>query len=152
MSESLRASIALFAVTLLAFAGEAQEKPAPPVDLETRAIRFVDHLAAGEWAAASEHFDAVITVDAHLHRIHHLHEAVPVSHAVNLSAAELIGEYVKAHVENPLLLGPDEESKQWVQSAAKIGDFEFGVALKKRMGDRSVNISLPDISFANRSQ
>ncbi|MGD8594958.1 MAG: ribose-phosphate diphosphokinase [Gammaproteobacteria bacterium] len=99
----------------------------------------------------AEHFDAVLTVDAHLHRIHDLHEAIPVNQAINLSAAELIGEYVKAHVENPLLLGPDEESKQWVQSAAKIGDFEFGVALKKRMGDRSVNISLPDISFANRN-
>ena len=99
----------------------------------------------------AEHFDTVLTVDAHLHRIHDLHEAIPVNQAINLSAAELIGEYVKAHVENPLLLGPDEESKQWVQSAAKIGDFEFGVALKKRMGDRSVNISLPDISFANRN-
>jgi ribose-phosphate pyrophosphokinase len=99
----------------------------------------------------AEHFDAVLTVDAHLHRIHDLHEAIPVSQAINLSAAELIGEYVKAHVENPLLLGPDEESKQWVQSAAKIGNFELGVALKKRMGDRSVNISLPDISFANRN-
>jgi ribose-phosphate pyrophosphokinase len=99
----------------------------------------------------AEHFDAVITVDAHLHRINDLHEAVPVSQAINLSAAELIGEYVKAHVENPLLLGPDEESKQWVQSAAETGDFSYGVALKKRMGDRSVKISLPDMSFARRN-
>ena len=103
----------------------------------------------GEFLA--EHFDAVVTVDAHLHRIHDLHEAVPVSHAVNLSAAELIGEYVKSHVENPLLLGPDEESEQWVQSAANVGNFEFGVALKTRMGDRSVKISLPDMSFAQRN-
>jgi ribose-phosphate pyrophosphokinase len=98
----------------------------------------------------AEHFDAVITVDAHLHRVHDLHEAIPVSQTINLSAAELIGEYVKENVKNPLLLGPDEESKQWVQSASKTGDFEYGVALKKRMGDRSVTISLPDMSFERR--
>ncbi|KPJ93951.1 MAG: phosphoribosylpyrophosphate synthetase [Gammaproteobacteria bacterium SG8_11] len=99
----------------------------------------------------AEHFDAVITVDAHLHRVHDLREAVPVTQAVNLSAAELIGEHVKANIENPLLLGPDEESKQWVETAAKTGEFEYAVALKQRMGDRSVKISLPDIPFANRN-
>ncbi len=99
----------------------------------------------------AEHFDTVITVDAHLHRIHDLHEAIPVSQAINLSAAELIGDYVNAHVKNPLLLGPDEESEQWVQSAANIGDFEFGVAFKERTGDRSVKISLPDMSFEQRN-
>ncbi|WP_455211546.1 ribose-phosphate diphosphokinase [Kaarinaea lacus] len=99
----------------------------------------------------AEHFDAVITVDAHLHRVHDLHEAIPVDNAINLSAATLIGEYVKTNVDKPLLLGPDEESEQWVQTAAAVGDFEFGVALKNRMGDRSVKISLPAISFAQRN-
>ena len=99
----------------------------------------------------AQHFDAVVTVDAHLHRVRELHQAVPADQAINLSAAELIGEYLKANVEDPLLLGPDEESKQWVQTAANIGDFEYAVALKKRTGDADVRISLPQVSFAGRN-
>jgi ribose-phosphate pyrophosphokinase len=99
----------------------------------------------------SEIFDALLTVDAHLHRVRDIHQAVPVKNAVNISAAELIGEYVKKHIENPLFLGPDVESQQWVESAAKSGGFEFGVARKERMGDRSVKIHLPNINFAGRN-
>lgn len=99
----------------------------------------------------AEQFDALITVDAHLHRVHDLHEAVPVKRAVNLSAAALIGEHIKNTVDNPLLIGPDEESKQWVQNAAQCGDFEYGVAHKERLGDAKVNIRLPDMAFAQRN-
>jgi ribose-phosphate pyrophosphokinase len=99
----------------------------------------------------AQQFDALITVDAHLHRVHDLHQAVPVKHAINLSAARLIGEHIKNLVENPLLLGPDEESEQWVQNAANSGNFEYAVARKQRMGDASVKISLPDMAFAKRN-
>lgn len=34
------------------------------------------------------YFDNVITVDAHLHRVHHLADAVPVSQAVNITATD----------------------------------------------------------------
>jgi ribose-phosphate pyrophosphokinase len=99
----------------------------------------------------AEQFDAVITVDAHLHRVHELCQAVPVTHAINLSAARIIGDHIKNSVQNPLLVGPDEESKQWVQSAAKSGNFDYAVARKQRMGDASVKVSLPDLDFTKRN-
>ena len=99
----------------------------------------------------AQHFDALLTVDAHLHRINKIQEAVPVRQAINLCAAELIGEFSKTRIENPLFLGPDEESTQWVQAAAKTGNFQYAVAQKKRMGDRNVTITLPNISFAQRN-
>ena len=98
----------------------------------------------------AEHFDAFMTVDAHLHRVHNIQTAVPAKQAVNLCAARLIGDYIKAHIQHPVLLGPDEESKQWVQAAADSGHFEFVVARKTRHGDRNVDINLPDFPFAQR--
>jgi ribose-phosphate pyrophosphokinase len=99
----------------------------------------------------AENFDALLTVDAHLHRVHDIREAVPAKQALNLCAARLIGDYVKAQIENPLFLGPDEESKQWVQAAAQAGNFDYAVAQKTRGGDRQVKITLPDFSFQRRN-
>ena len=99
----------------------------------------------------AEYFDALLTVDAHLHRVRNILEAVPATQAENLCSAGLIGDYVKARIENPLFLGPDEESEQWVQAAASNGKFQYTVALKKRKGDRNVEITLPDLSFTQRN-
>ncbi|WP_455203473.1 ribose-phosphate diphosphokinase [Kaarinaea lacus] len=96
------------------------------------------------------HFDAVLTVDAHLHRINDISQAVPAPQAINLSAAEMIGHFIGRELDNPILLGPDEESQQWVKIAAEVGGFEYGVATKERYGDRDVAISLPDLAFTNR--
>ncbi|MCL4747134.1 MAG: ribose-phosphate pyrophosphokinase-like domain-containing protein, partial [Burkholderiaceae bacterium] len=43
----------------------------------------------------AELFDAVVTVDPHLHRVASLNEAVPAKRALALSAAHLIGEFVR---------------------------------------------------------
>lgn len=109
----------------------------------------VSQIIIGRFLA--EQFDAVLTVDSHLHRVHDLPQAIPAKQAINLSAAELIGRHIQTVVEHPLLIGPDEESLQWVESAAGPGGFEYVVALKKRMGDASVKIHLPDYSFAQRN-
>ncbi|MDZ7802856.1 ribose-phosphate diphosphokinase [Thiohalophilus sp.] len=94
--------------------------------------------------------DAVITVDAHLHRIAHLNEAIPLPQARNLSAAPLLGQFLLEQTRDALLLGPDEESRQWVEQVASEGDFEFGVADKVRHGDRQVEIRLPDLDYRQR--
>ena len=91
-------------------------------------------------------FDDVVTVDPHLHRIVHLAEAITSSQALSLSAARPIAEFIRAHFERPLLLGPDAESQQWVSSIAEIGELDFIIGDKQRMGDRNVHIHLPDIS------
>jgi ribose-phosphate pyrophosphokinase len=118
-------------------------------DIEFNPGEAVSQKIIGRFLA--EQFDALITVDAHLHRVHDLHEAVPVKQATNLSAAALIGEHIKNTVDHPLFIGPDEESKQWVQTAAQRGDFEYGVAHKERLGDANVKISLPDMTYAQRN-
>lgn len=90
-------------------------------------------------------FDAVVTVDPHLHRIAALREVMPGCDAVTLSAASLIGAWVARHVSQPLLLGPDEESSQWVSEAARTCSppADHGWCVKQRRGDRDVEVTLP---------
>lgn len=101
-------------------------------------------------ALLARHFDTVITVDPHLHRTRDLHQAIPVRRAVALSAAPVMADWLAAHAERPLLIGPDEESQQWVQAIAGPGGLEHGVARKQRLGDREVRIELPELSVAGR--
>ena len=97
------------------------------------------------------YIDDIITVDPHLHRIQHLEQAYPLQHALSLSAAETIGAFIRGNFSNSLLVGPDEESQQWVSIAAEIADCEFIVANKTRLGDRQVEITLPEHDYKGRS-
>lgn len=98
----------------------------------------------------AERFDCVLTVDPHLHRVRELAEAVPVTDAASLTAAPAMGRFLAGRSERPLLLGPDEESRQWVAAVAAEGNLDFAVARKERIGDRDVRIHLPDRGFADR--
>ena len=95
-------------------------------------------------------FDAVITVDPHLHRVATLAEAVPAADALSLSAAPLLGEFVSRRRREPLLVGPDSEAAHWVASAAAAHGFDHAVCSKVRHGDRNVEIALPDVPVAGR--
>lgn len=95
-------------------------------------------------------FDRVITVDPHLHRVDRLDEVLPGAEAVSLSAAPLIGRYLRAHGIEALLLGPDRESSQWVEAVARASGGEFAVCRKERRGDRDVRIHLPQVTFAGQ--
>lgn len=103
----------------------------------------------------AETFDGVLTVDSHLHRIHHLSEAIPVRLAVNLNATKPMAHFIENKFENPFLLGPDEESRQWVEAIAlhfsKSKDMDFAVATKMRLGDQDVKIRLPDRDYSGRN-
>ncbi|MCF6211450.1 MAG: ribose-phosphate pyrophosphokinase-like domain-containing protein [Gammaproteobacteria bacterium] len=72
-------------------------------------------------ALLAQTFDAVITVDAHLHRIDHLSQAIPLPHTINLSATRAMGEFIARECPEALLLGPDGESEQWVGDVASTG-------------------------------
>lgn len=95
-------------------------------------------------------FDAVVTVDPHMHRISKLSEAIPGIRAVSLSAADAIGAFVAQRVDGALLLGPDSESEQWVSRAALAGGLDHGVCAKVRRGDRDVSVALPDVAMTGR--
>lgn len=95
------------------------------------------------------HFDAIVTVDPHLHRVASLADAVPARRAVALSAAPLIGAFYAARKERPLLLGPDAESEQWVKRAAG-ASLDYAVCTKHRVNDHDVRIALPDTPLAGR--
>jgi len=79
--------------------------------------------------------DDVITVDPHLHRVHKLADAVPADRTIALSAAPAMGRFLQARPERPLVLGPDEESEQWVRTVAAVAQLEHAVARKTRSGD-----------------
>lgn len=96
-------------------------------------------------------FDAVITVDPHLHRISTLQEAIPVANAMVLSGAPLLADWIALHRKQALLIGPDEESAQWVSQAAQRHGLDFAVCQKIRHGDRSVEATLPHANIAGRA-
>ena len=96
-------------------------------------------------------FDDVLTVDPHLHRISSLTQAIPIKNAISLTAANEIGIFLKQQFTHALLLGPDSESEQWVAAIAdKIG-FDYAIADKNRLGDKQVEMALPDGDFRSQA-
>ncbi len=102
-------------------------------------------------ALLAQTFDAVVTVDPHLHRAHSLGEVLPGRRGVVVSAAPLLGAWVARHVARPLLVGPDDESAQWVEQAARDAGLDWALARKQRHGDRDVSVALPDVNYAGRA-
>ncbi|MGA8786586.1 MAG: ribose-phosphate diphosphokinase [Polaromonas sp.] len=96
-------------------------------------------------------FDAMITVDPHLHRIAALQDAVPVRQAIVLSGAPLLGEWIAQRRPNSLLIGPDSESGQWVAQAAAGRGLDHAVCQKVRQGDKAVQIVLPPVNVQGRA-
>lgn len=89
-------------------------------------------------------FDDVVTVDPHLHRVATMDEVVPGRRAVALTAAPLLGAWVAQRLPDALLLGPDQESLQWVRAAAAAHGLGHLVCRKQRRADRVVEVELPD--------
>ena len=96
-------------------------------------------------------FDAIITVDPHLHRVATLQEAAPVAHAIVLTGAQVLSDLIVQRRTRPLLVGPDAESEQWVAVAAARHGLDFTVCSKVRNGDRDVDVALPPGLVAGRS-
>mgnify|MGYP005695692449 CR=1 FL=1 len=98
----------------------------------------------------ARHFDSLITISPHLHRTHSLTSIVPEKKSVVLNPFPQIAAFLKQNTPDALLLGPDEESEQWVSQLAKINDQEYSIAQKLRSGDTSVSIALPKALFRDR--
>lgn len=93
----------------------------------------------------SQHVDHVITIDPHLHRIHSFDDILTIPSTV-LHADILLSHYIKTHIVNPLIVGPDGESWQWVDRIAKQLNAPYIIAHKTRTGDREVSVKIDDLS------
>ena len=99
----------------------------------------------------SASFDWIATIDPHLHRHSAMSEIytipAPVGHATSVLA-----RYVRQHANGAFLIGPDEESEQWVAAVAAAAGVSHVTLSKERRGDRDVVISFPDLSaFAGKT-
>lgn len=90
------------------------------------------------------YFDWIITIDAHLHRWHSL-DKIFTTETRLLHATAKMAEWINKHVQRPLLIGPDKESRQWVAEIAKISQAPFLLVEKTRYGDENVSASIPQI-------
>lgn len=94
----------------------------------------------------SNRFDWLATVDPHLHRINSLDEIYTIP-ARALHAAPCLADWIGSNVAKPFLIGPDEESRQWVASVAAACGAPFAIFRKERMGDREVRTTPPQLTL-----
>ena len=93
----------------------------------------------------SQYFDGLITVDPHLHRYDSLDEIYSIPSRV-VHANSDIASWIAAELENPVIIGPDEESAQWAEEISQMAHCPVSVLRKVRHGDRDVEISVDDLN------
>lgn len=119
--------------------------PYLPYLRQDRAFQRGESVSARHFGAlVARYFDALVTVDPHLHRIHDLASICPITCRV-VPAAPAIAAWIKARVVQPVIVGPDAESAQWVEAVAGLAGAPFVVGEKVRRGDRDVSVSLTDM-------
>ena len=95
--------------------------------------------------------DWLVTVDPHLHRVHRLADLYTIPACV-VHAAPAIAAFIRAAYPSSLLVGPDEESEQWVAAVAADAGVPYVVLAKERAGDRDVRVRAPTLpKRGNRS-
>lgn len=92
----------------------------------------------------SRYVDWLVTVDPHLHRHHNLSEIYSIPNTV-IHASKNISSWIAKRVENPVLIGPDSESEQWVSKVAKNANAPYIILDKMRYGDQNVEVSVPNV-------
>ncbi len=88
----------------------------------------------------SRHFDWLVTLEPHLHRIESLSDVFSIPARAD-EATLPIGEWIAANVERPFLIGPDSESAPWIERIAAHIGAQFAVLTKQRLNDREVRIT-----------
>lgn len=144
------------ALPLLFAAAAAREQDARSVGLiapylaymrQDKAFRPGEAITSATFARLlSEAFDWLITLDPHLHRYPDLGSVYSIP-AFVASAAEPIADWVRSEIERPLLIGPDEESAQWVERIAGLAGARSTVFRKTRKGDFDVSITAGELAI-----
>lgn len=94
----------------------------------------------------ARYFDALLTVDPHLHRIAALSEVVPGIPAISVSAAPLLTEIIDSR-QRPVIVAPDGEAKQWAEGIARPLSLDLLTGSKQRHGDRRVTLTIERIDL-----
>ena len=89
--------------------------------------------------------DWIVTLDPHLHRYPTLASVYSIPSIV-ASAAKPIASWIRDNLDDPVLVGPDEESSQWVARIAELAHVRSTVLRKKRSGDFNVTIAAEGLS------
>ena len=92
----------------------------------------------------SASLDWIVTIDPHLHRRSSMSEIYSVPVAV-CHAAPKLSSWIREHVSDAIVIGPDSESEQWVSAVASAAGVPFTTLEKTRHGDRDVEIKIPDV-------
>lgn len=93
-------------------------------------------------ALLSSAVDRLITIDPHLHRHVSMSEIYTIP-CKAIHAAQLVSDWIRQNVVNPVLIGPDSESEQWVSEVAAKAGAPFLILEKVRHGDHDVDVSKP---------
>lgn len=92
----------------------------------------------------SKYFDWLVTVDPHLHRYESLSDIYTIPTQC-LHATSVISDWIAEEINNPVLIGPDSESEQWVKTIANKNNLPYFILNKTRYDDYHVSISKPDL-------
>src|SRR3989338_2857190 len=86
-------------------------------------------------------FDRIVILDPHLHRKKKLSDLYEID-ALKITAYPLIADYIKRNFmkDNPVIIGPDEESYKWAQTTAEQIGCEYSILEKKRHDARNVEV------------
>ena len=97
----------------------------------------------------SDAFNWLVTVDPHLHRHADLGDIYSIP-AFAATATDAIAHWIGKSVADPIIIGPDEESRQWVERIAAGARARSVVLRKERSGDYSVSIDASGLEHLAR--
>lgn len=92
----------------------------------------------------SRSFDWMVTIDPHLHRYRSMDEIYGVPVAVG-HGTPVLADYLRGVKGSMFLVGPDQESEQWVAAVARDAGVPHVTMNKTRHGDRDVTIAFSGI-------
>ena len=90
------------------------------------------------------YFDCTYIMDPHLHRKDNLGDIFK-TRTVRMTANELMAGYIKNNINNPVIIGPDEESHKWARNVADIMGIESLILSKKRYSSYDVKVRFKKI-------
>jgi ribose-phosphate pyrophosphokinase len=112
---------------------------------QDRRFHSGEALTSGTFAQLlSRYIDWLVTIDPHLHRYRSLADIYSMPTRV-IHAAPEVSSWIAAHIEKPLIVGPDDESLQWVKDIADRAQAPYIVMRKTRYDDERVEVRAPDV-------